>query len=55
MTNVNTAQFLTEDEIRNNADHNQRFLKKAEKELKQLKDTKGYITDGDIAKVLGIK
>ena len=55
MTNVNTAQFLTEDEIRNNADHNHRFLEEAEKELKRLKDTKGYITDDDIVKYLGIK
>lgn len=55
MTNVNTLQFITEDEIKNNAENNKRFLSEAEKELKQLKDTKGYITDGDIAKVLGFK
>mgnify|MGYP000119587707 FL=1 len=42
-----------DDEIRNNAEYNKRFLSEAEKELKQIKDTNGHITDSDIAKVLG--
>lgn len=54
MTKGYTIQFLTEDKIRNNAEHNKRFLSEAEKELKQLKETKGYITDDDIARVLDI-
>lgn len=41
------------DEIRNNEEYNKRFLSEAEKELKQIKDTNGHITDSDIAKVLG--
>ena len=40
------------DEIRDNEEYNKRFLSEAEKELKQIKDTNGHITDSDIAKVL---
>ena len=41
------------DEIRNNSEYNKSVLSEAEKELKQIKDTNGHITDSDIAKVLG--
>ena len=54
MTNVNKLQFITEDEIKNNAENNKKILQEAEEELKQLKVTKGHITDDDISKVLGI-
>ena len=47
--------YITEDEIRNNAEHNKKFLNEVEEELKKLKDNNGHITDGDIARILGIK
>lgn len=48
-------KFLTEDDVKNNVENNKKFLAEAEKEFKRIKKTKGYITDGDIAKVLGIQ
>ena len=40
--------------IRNNAEYNKKFLNEVEEELKKLKENNGHITDGDIARVLGI-
>ena len=44
-----------DDEIRNNAEYNKSFLSEAEKELKQIKDTKGHIAihDGERLTTLG--
>ena len=53
MKNANKINYITEEEILNNAEYNKKFLQEAEEELKQLEVTKGHITDGDIAKVLG--
>ena len=47
--------YITEDEIRNNTERNKKFLNEVEEELKKLKDNNGHITDGDIARILGIK
>ena len=48
-------RYITEDDIRNNSEYNKKFLNEVEEELKKLIDTNGHITDGDIARILGIK
>ena len=45
--------FIKYDEIRNNAEYNKSFLSEAEKELNQIKDTNGHITDSNIAERSG--
>ena len=48
-------RYITEDDIRNNSEYNKKFLNEVEEELKKLKENNGHITDGDIARILGIK
>ena len=52
---IANIHYITEDDILNNAEYNKKFLNEAKEELKKLKENKGHITDGDIARILGIK